>query len=57
MKFWEFWIDHPETQDGPVSLRRWLAWHIGNWFYDQSHRLQRWALDPDWREHDDGIPF
>jgi hypothetical protein len=22
-------IDHPETQHGPVSLTRWLKYHIG----------------------------
>lgn len=51
MKSLELWIPHPATQGGPVSFRRWLAWHIGEKLGEWARRLERFALYPD------GIPF
>lgn len=58
-----FWIEHPACQDGPVGLRRWLAWKWSEFVYHQLCRLQHYhrriehkALYPD-TPFDDDIPF
>jgi hypothetical protein len=48
------WIHHPATQDGPVSVGRWLKFHIGSWMWRVGRRLECQALHPD---RDDDIPF
>jgi hypothetical protein len=40
----KFWISHPETQGGPVSFRRWLAWQVAERLYGWHRRLERYAL-------------
>lgn len=41
------WIKHPATQDGPVSLLRWLKYHIGSWMQEVGYRWEDNALFPD----------
>lgn len=41
------WIHHPATQDGPVSIVRWLKYHIGWRLWELGHRLEDEALHPD----------
>lgn len=45
------WIHHPACQDGPVSIRRWLAWHVCEWLFGWARYLEAYALD------DDDLPF
>lgn len=40
------WIDHPACQDGPVSLTRWIKWHVSQWLDRHARRLERDALYP-----------
>lgn len=47
------WIDHPATQNGPVSLWRWIKYHVADWMLRKGNRWEREALYP----HDDDIPF
>jgi hypothetical protein len=49
------WIHHPATQDGPVSVWRWLKYQIGSRLSDLGGRWEMDALHPGWR--DDEIPF
>jgi hypothetical protein len=49
------WIDHPATQGAPVSLWRWIKFHVGVWMSDKGRYLEMSALHPDWP--DDDIPF
>ena len=39
-----FWIDHPWTQGGPVSILRKIAYEAGNWMQSIGGRLEDWAL-------------
>lgn len=48
-------INHPATQDGPVSVWRWFKFHLADWMIRKGYRWERQALYPD-REQDD-IPF
>lgn len=48
------WIHHPATQDGPVSLWRWLRYHVGDWLYTRGNRMMNRALYPD---GGDELPF
>ena len=48
------WINHPATQDGPVSVQRWLAFKIGEWLGYWARRLEHYGLYGDSR---DDIPF
>lgn len=41
------WIEHPATQDGPVSLWRWLKYHVGVWMQRRGNDLEDGALHPD----------
>lgn len=50
------WIHHPATQDGPVSIRRWLAYRWARWCDGQSRKWEYWALHGHhWQ--DDDLPF
>ncbi len=49
------WIDHPATQNGPVSWWRWLKYHVGEWMENKGRRWSFDALHPDY--DDDEIPF
>jgi hypothetical protein len=51
----KFWIAHPAADSCPVSLARWLKWHISERLLRIAHRWQMDALYPDWRKSD--IPF
>lgn len=52
------WIHHPATQDGPVSVRRWLLYHIGTYLYEWGMRLEYRALHGTSRaRYDDELPF
>jgi hypothetical protein len=53
----KFWISHPETQGGPVSFRRWLAWQVAERLYGWHRRLERYALYHGTPRYDDDIPF
>ena len=52
-----FWIDHPACQDQPVSLSRWLMFHLSEVFRRWSSALEFRALHG--RPYDDEIdlPF
>jgi hypothetical protein len=50
----KLWIHHPATQDGPVSITRWLLYHVGDWLEKVGSGLVYRALHPD---RDDEIPF
>lgn len=41
------WIEHPATQDGPVSLRRWIMYHVGIWMADKGRDWEDRALFPE----------
>ena len=49
----KFWLSHPACPE-PVSLRRKLAFEVGEWLEQLGRQLSRWAIDPD---PDDEIPF
>lgn len=40
------WIEHPATQDGPVSLFRWLKFKIGDRLEEIGRRWADEALYP-----------
>lgn len=40
------WIKHPATQDGPVSVVRWLKYHVGEWMRETGARWSDDALSP-----------
>lgn len=50
------WIHHPATQDGPVSVWRWIKFHVGVWLSRFGATLEYDALHPGKRDEDD-IPF
>lgn len=52
----EFWIEHP-SQSMPVSLRRWIMWHLAELLGRWSRRLEWAALYPDRDGIHDEIPF
>lgn len=41
------WIEHPATQDGPVSLWRWLKYHVGIWMIQMGQAWEDEALHPE----------
>lgn len=41
------WIEHPATQDGPVSLLRWLKFHLGEWMQRKGNGFVEQALYPE----------
>lgn len=40
------WIDHPAC-GGPVSLGRWIRFHLGTWMQRAGADLENGALYPD----------
>lgn len=48
------WIPYPACQDGPVSVWRWIAWHISEWLDGHARRLNWWVLHG---ANDDDLPF
>lgn len=50
-----FWIPHPAADREPVGPLRWVKWHLSQWLFGVATRMERDALDPNWR--DDDYPF
>jgi hypothetical protein len=42
----KLWIDHPACQDGPVSLWRWIKFHVGGRLMDIGEKWEDEALYP-----------
>ena len=40
------WIHHPATQDGPVSVWRWLKYQVGSWLMEKGDNMVDRALYP-----------
>lgn len=53
----KLWIHHPACEDGPVSLRRWVAYLIASKLDEWSRRLEHFALYYGTDRYDDDIPF
>jgi hypothetical protein len=51
------YIPHPARQGESVSFICWLKYHVSQWMERRAMIWERDALNPKWREDDDGIPF
>lgn len=40
-------IEHPATQGGPVSIVRWVKYHLGVWMQRKGYDWEDTALHPD----------
>lgn len=48
----KLWIPHPAVSE-PVSFRRWVLFHLGDWLERRGRRMVHRALYP----YGDEIPF
>lgn len=42
----KLWIAHPAADHSPVSLLRWVKWHLSQWMIDKGRNLEYAALYP-----------